>query len=63
MKNLPFHNMTLEEYTNSQINLLEEKLLESNTTILTDIPGYKISFTNIEGLKTIKSWTIKYDKA
>jgi hypothetical protein len=61
--NLPFHNMTLEEYTNSQINLLEEKLLESNTTILADIPGYKIVFTNIEGLKTMQVWTIKDDKA
>jgi hypothetical protein len=63
VKNLPFHNMTLEEYTNSQINLLEEKLLESNTTILSDIPGYKIVFTNIEGLKTMQVWTIKDDKA
>jgi hypothetical protein len=28
VKNLPFHNMTLEEYTNIQINLLGENLLE-----------------------------------
>src|SRR5918994_1227117 len=41
VKNLPFHNMTLEEYTNSQINPTEEILLESNTTTLADLPGYK----------------------
>jgi serine/threonine-protein kinase len=63
VKNLPFHNMTLEEYTNTQINLLEENLLESSTTTLADIPGYKIVFTNIEGLKTMQVWTIKDDKA
>ena len=63
MKNLPFHNMTLEEYTNSQINLLEENLLESSAATLAGIPGYKIVFTNIEGLKTMQVWTIKDDKA
>ena len=63
VKNLPFHNMTLEEYTNIQINLLGENLLESSTTTLADIPGYKIVFTNIEGLKTMQVWTIKNDKA
>jgi hypothetical protein len=44
VKNLPFHNMTLEEYTNSQINLLEENLLESSAATLADIRGYKIVF-------------------
>jgi serine/threonine-protein kinase len=63
VKNLPFHNMTLEEYTNSQINPLEEKLLESNTTTLADIPGYEIVFTSVQGLKTMQVWTIKDDKA
>jgi serine/threonine-protein kinase len=63
VKNLPFHNMTLKEYTNSQINPTEEILLESSTTTLADIPGYKIVFTNIEGLKTMQVWTIKDDKA
>jgi eukaryotic-like serine/threonine-protein kinase len=63
VKNLPFHNMTLEEYTNTQINPTEEILLESNTTTLADIPGYKIVFANIAGLKTMQVWTIKDDKA
>jgi eukaryotic-like serine/threonine-protein kinase len=63
VKNLPFHNMTLEEYTNSQINPLEEKLLESNTTTLAGIPGYEIVFTSVQGLKTMQVWTIKDDKA
>src|SRR5919107_1919212 len=61
--NLPFHNMTLEEYTNTQINIPEENLLESSATTLAGIPGYKIVFTNIEGLKTMQVWTIKDDKA
>jgi serine/threonine-protein kinase len=63
VENLPFHNMTLEEYTNTQINPTEENLLESNTTTLADIPGYKIVFTSIEGLKTMQVWTVKDDKA
>src|ERR671914_151238 len=63
VNNLPSRNMTLEEYTNSQINPLEEKLLESNTTILAGIPGYKIVFTSLQGLKTMQVWTIKNDKA
>ena len=63
VKNLPFHNMTLEEYTNTQINPTEEILLESNRTTLADLPGYKIVFTNIAGLKTMQVWTIKDDKA
>lgn len=63
VKNLPFHNMTLEEYTNSQIDPTEEILLESNTTTLADLPGYKIVFTNMVGLKTMQVWTIKDDKA
>jgi serine/threonine-protein kinase len=63
VNNLPFHNMTLEEYTNTQINPIEENLLESNTTTLANIPGYKIVFTNIAGLKTMQVWTIKDDKA
>ena len=63
VENLPFRNMTLEEYTNIQINPIEENLLESNTTTLADIPGYKIVFTNIAGLKTMQVWTIKDDKA
>ena len=63
VKNLPFHNITLEEYTNTQINPTEEILLESNTTTLAGIPGYKIVFTNMVGLKTMQVWTIKDDKA
>ena len=63
VNNLPSRNMTLEEYTNSQINPLEERLLESNTTTLAGIPGYEIVFTSLQGLKTMQVWTIKDDKA
>jgi serine/threonine-protein kinase len=63
VNNLPSRNMTLEEYTNSQINSVEEKLLKSNTTTLAGIPGYEIAFTSVQGLKTMQVWTIKDDKA
>lgn len=63
VNNLPSRNMTLEEYTNSQINPLEEKLLKSNTTTLAGIPGYEIVFTSLQGLKTMQVWTVKDDKA
>jgi hypothetical protein len=63
VNNLPSRNMTLEEYTNSQINPLEERLLESNITTLAGIPGYEIVFTSLQGLKTMQVWTIKNDKA
>jgi eukaryotic-like serine/threonine-protein kinase len=63
VNNLPSQNMTLEEYTNSQINPLEEKLLKSNTTTLAGMPGYEIVFTSLQGLKTMQIWTIKNDKA
>jgi eukaryotic-like serine/threonine-protein kinase len=63
VNNLPSQNMTLEEYTNSQINPLEEKLLKSNTTTLAGMPGYEIVFTSLQGLKTMQVWTIKNDKA
>ena len=63
VNNLPSRNMTLEEYTNSQINPLEERLLESNTTTLAGIPGYEIVFTSLQGLKTMQVWTIKNEKA
>ena len=32
VNNLPFHNMTLEEYTNTQINPIEENRVKSNYT-------------------------------
>jgi serine/threonine-protein kinase len=63
VNNLPFHNMTLEEYTSTQINPAEENLLNQSITTLAGIPGYEIVFTNIAGLKTMQVWTIKDDKA
>jgi eukaryotic-like serine/threonine-protein kinase len=61
VKTLPLRNMTLDDYTNTQINYTEEQLLESNTTTLASLPAHEIVFTNL-GLKTMQIWTIKDDK-
>jgi eukaryotic-like serine/threonine-protein kinase len=65
VKTLPLQNMTLDEYTTVQINSIEEQLLESNATTLTDnnIPAHKIVFINTEGLKTMQIWALKDDKS
>lgn len=61
IKTLSLQNMTLDEYTNVQINSTEKQLLESNSTALADLPAHEIVFTDI-GLKTMQVWTIKDDK-
>lgn len=61
VKTLPLQNMTLEEYTNAQINSIEGQLLESNATTLAGVQAHEIVFTNI-GLKTMQIWTIIDDK-
>ena len=53
--------MTLDKYTNVQINSTEKQLLQSNSTALEDLPAHEIVFTDI-GLKTMQVWTIKDDK-
>jgi eukaryotic-like serine/threonine-protein kinase len=61
VKALPLQNMTLEQYTNTQINSVEGQILESNATTLGNLPAHEIVFTNI-GLKTMQVWTLKDDK-
>ncbi|HJY15972.1 MAG TPA: PsbP-related protein [Nitrososphaeraceae archaeon] len=61
VKALPLQNMTLEQYTNIQINSVEGQILESNGTTLGNLPAHEIVFTNI-GLKTMQVWTLKDDK-
>jgi eukaryotic-like serine/threonine-protein kinase len=61
VKALPLQNMTLEQYTNTQINSVEGQILESNATTLENLPAHEIVFTNI-GLKTMQVWTLKDDK-
>ena len=61
VKALPLQNMTLEQYTNIQINSVEGQILESNATTLGNLPAHEIVFTNI-GLKTMQVWTLKDDK-
>jgi serine/threonine-protein kinase len=53
--------MTLEQYTNIQLNSIEGQILESNATTLANLPAHEIIFTNI-GLKTMQVWTLKDDK-
>jgi serine/threonine-protein kinase len=53
--------MTLNDYTNIQINSTEEQVLDSNTTVLANLPAHEIVFTNL-GIKTMQIWTIKDDK-
>jgi eukaryotic-like serine/threonine-protein kinase len=61
VKTLPLGNVTLDNYTEKQIDYTEEQLLESNTTTLAGLPAHKIIFTDL-GLKTMQVWTIKDDK-
>jgi eukaryotic-like serine/threonine-protein kinase len=61
VKTLPLGNITLDDYTKTQINYTEEQLLESNTTTLAGLPAHKIIFTDLD-LKTMQVWTIKDDK-
>jgi serine/threonine-protein kinase len=58
---LPLQNMTLDDYTDIQINSTEEQLLDSNTTVLANLSAHEIVFTNL-GIKTMQVWTIKDDK-
>jgi hypothetical protein len=58
-KTLPLQNMTLDDYTKTQINYTEEQLLESNTTTLAGLPAHKVVFINL-GLKTMQMWTTKH---
>jgi len=61
VKALPLQNVTLEQYTNTQINSTQGQILESNATSLGNLPAHEIVFTNI-GLKTLQVWTLKDDK-
>ena len=61
VKALPLQNMTLEQYTSIQMNSIEGQILESNSTILGNLPAHQIVFTNI-GLKTMQVWTLKDNK-
>jgi len=61
VKTLPLQNMTLDDYTKTQLNYTEEQLLESNMTTLAGLPAHEIVFANL-GLKTMQIWTIKDDK-
>lgn len=61
VKTLTLGNMTLDDYTKTQINYTEDRLLEANTTTLAGLPANKIIFT-ILGLKTMQVWTIKTTK-
>ena len=61
VKTLPSQNMTLEQYTNTQIESIEGQILESNATTLAGMKAHQVIFTNI-GLKTMQVWTLQDDK-
>ena len=61
VKTLPSQNMTLEQYTNTQIKSIEGQILESNGTTLAGMEAHQLVFTNI-GLKTMQVWTLQDDK-
>ncbi|HEY3527062.1 MAG TPA: PsbP-related protein [Nitrososphaeraceae archaeon] len=58
---LPSQNMTLDQYTDTQINSTGGQILESNVTTLGNLPAHEIVFTDV-GLKTLQVWTLKDDK-
>ena len=53
--------MTLDQYTDTQINSTEGQILDSNVTTLGNLPAHEIVFTDI-GLKMLQVWTLKDDK-
>ena len=61
VKTLPSQNMTLEQYTNTQVESIEGQILESNATTLAGMEAHQVIFTNI-GLKTMQVWTLQDDK-
>lgn len=61
VEQLPSQNMTLDQYTDTQINSTEGQILESNVTTLGNLPAHEIVFTDV-GLKTLQVWTLKDDK-
>jgi hypothetical protein len=61
VKTLPSQNMTLEQYTDTQIESIEGQILESNATTLAGMEAHQLIFTNI-GLKTMQVWTLQDDK-
>jgi serine/threonine-protein kinase len=59
---LPAQNMTLERYSDAEINSVEGQIVESNSTALAGLPAHEIVFTNL-GIITMQVWTIKEDRA
>lgn len=68
IQSLPFHNLSLDTYTNLNVNNLRQsnpgfKIIDSNNTILAGSPAHKITYTTANGFKTMAVYTIKGDKA
>ena len=69
VQSLPFHNLSLNTYTNLNVNTLRQsepgfQLLMSNDTTLAggNNPAHKITYTVATGMKTMAAYTIKGDK-
>ncbi len=68
IQSLPFHNLSLDTYTNLNVNNLRQsnsgfKIIDSNNTILAGSPAHKITYTTANGFKTMAVYAIKGDKA
>jgi hypothetical protein len=50
--------MTLQELNNAKIGSIMGEILESNATVLADLPAHKMVFSNL-GIKTMQVWTIE----
>jgi hypothetical protein len=62
IENLPSSpKMTLEEYNDIKISSVEGQILESNSTILANLPAHEIVFTNLV-LKQMQVWALKDDR-
>jgi eukaryotic-like serine/threonine-protein kinase len=68
VQSLPFHNLSLNAYTNLNVDNLRQAepgfhLLASNDTTLAGGPAHKITYTFANGVKTMAVYTIKENKA
>ena len=68
VQSLPFHNLSLNTYTNLNVNTLRQSepgfqlLMSNDTTLAGGNPAHKITYTVATGMKTMAAYTIKGDK-
>jgi eukaryotic-like serine/threonine-protein kinase len=63
---LPVAKISLEEYSDMQVNDLKNQtftIIKSTNTTLADHPGTSVKYSNNVGLQALEVWTIKDGKA